>query len=102
MDVSQLVTLLLSLIPEKHRHAAVASIEALVLLQVTTSVVVSQLPASVANDQRYGKVLRWAHLFGHMRFRDEPGTLKLPGQAMAVEPERATQAPPPPSDPMGR
>ena len=108
MDVSQLVAILLSFIPEKYRPVAIASVEVVVLLQIVTSVVVSQLPVNVTNDPRYGKVLRYAHLFGHMRFRDEHGTLKLPGQAL-VPPalpsppdDRQSRPPDPPADPKGQ
>jgi hypothetical protein len=64
-------------------------------------VVVSQLPTSATSDPRYGKVVRALHWYGHMRLRDEPGTLKLPGQAMVPDEPRQTTAPPPP-EPKGQ
>lgn len=89
IDLSQAVSLLLSLVPEAHRHTVGVVLLWLGLAQLVVSQIVAQLPVSAAKSPRWGWLVRALHAFGHARLRDEPGTVKLPGQGLAQPAEGA-------------
>ena len=83
---------LLGLLPPDVRGYVVTLAAALLVLQVLVSVVVQALPVSAARNPRWGGLVRAMHTFGHMRFADELGTLKLPGADLVPDPRDATIA----------
>lgn len=89
--VQTLVSVLFAVVPAAHRHYVEAFVLALVAAQVIVSLIVARLPLAAAQHPRWGAVVKAMHRFGHMRFRDELGTLKAPG-APAREPTAAADA----------
>lgn len=85
MDLTQAVSLLLSLVPERHRHTVSVVLLWLGLAQLVVSQIVAQLPVASARHPRWGWLVRGLHAFGHARLRDEPGTVKLPGQGLSID-----------------
>lgn len=92
MDLTQAIAMLLSLVPERHRHTVSVVLLWLGLAQLVVSQIVAQLPVAAAKHPRWGWLVRALHAFGHARLKDEPGTVKLPGQGLAGPP-RAPTAP---------
>lgn len=82
----------LALLPERARTSILAAVSALLALQVLASVLVQALPSSAMRDPRWGGTVRTLHRFGHMRFSDELGTLKLPGAPLEQDPRETTIA----------
>jgi hypothetical protein len=81
-----------AILPENARASVLTALASLLALQVLASVVVQALPSSAAANPRWGGVVRLLHRFGHMRFADEFGTLKLPGAPVEPNPLDATIA----------
>jgi hypothetical protein len=73
------VSVLFAVVPAQHRGYLEALLLAILAAQVVASVIVASLPIASLSHPRWGGILRGLHRFGHMRFRDEPGTLKAPG-----------------------
>lgn len=89
--VQTLVSVLFAVVPAAHRHYVEAFVLALVAAQIVVSLIVARLPLAAAQHPRWGTLVRAMHRVGHMRFRDELGTLKAPG-APAREPTAAADA----------
>lgn len=89
--VQTVVSVLFAVVPAAHRHYVEAFVLALVAAQVIVSLIVARLPLAAAQHPRWGTLVKAMHRFGHMRFRDELGTLKAPG-APAREPTAAADA----------
>ncbi len=89
------ITQILAFLPLRWRPIVLDVVGIFIATQVVASLVVQALPMSAAASPRWGVLVRALHRYAHMRFRDEFGTLKLPGSIMV--PSTVTPSAPPPA-----
>lgn len=95
MDLTHIVALVFALVPAPYRPLAETILSAVIAAQMIDSAIVAQMPSRWAELPGWrGLVVRAMHRFGHMRFRDEAGTLKLPGARLIPSATVAELMPP--------
>ena len=90
LDLVDPVRLVLLLLPERYRAPVGAAITLAIASQALAASIVSRLPLAAREHPRWGWLVRALGWWSVLRFRDEKGTTKLPGDPTAP---RVTVAP---------
>jgi hypothetical protein len=90
LDLADPIRLLILLLPEPYRAPAAVILSALVASQIIAVSIIARLPLSAREHPRWGRAVRALHWYSLLRLRDEAGTTKPIGAAVAP---RVTLAP---------